>query len=436
MMAEQNVIVGVDTHKHIHVAVALSRAGERLGDLTVSVDPGGYAQLLAWAQQFGAVWCFGVESCGSYGQGLVGFLRRHDQRVVEAGRPDRRDRRERGKSDPIDAENAARAVLAGTATGVPKSANGTSEVIREIKIARDTAVKSRTQAVITLKTLIVTAPDELRQELQPLTKAKLRDRCAALRPGKVDTPLAAAKHAIRSLARRWQHLEAEIKEHDRLLDSLTAQAAPALREAFGIGVDVAAEMIILAGDKPRAHQIRGRVREALRRLSDPSFIWRYPASQVELGRPQTSQQRSLPLRDRQDALSPADDRLRRQAHPGRQDQARDHPLPQAIPRSRDLPHHRAVATHDHTAANHQKTRPRPLLTTIGASTLSPRASSRRSRRSSSTANHGRADATSAPPSSSTSRRSTTDRDDTQRSDTSPQRNTRTRQSQRQRRPSD
>ncbi len=249
-MTDQNVIVGVDTHKHIHVAVALSRAGEHLGDLTVSVDPGGYAQLLAWAQAFGAVWCFGVEGCGSYGQGLVGFLRRHDQRVVEAGRPDRRDRRERGKSDPIDAENAARAVLAGTATGVPKTADGTSEVIREIKIARDTAVKSKTQAVITLKTLVVTAPDELRQELQALTKAKLRDRCAALRPGKVDTPLAAAKHAIRSLARRWQHLEAEIKEHDQLLDTLTAQAAPALREAFGIGIDVAAEMIILAGDNP------------------------------------------------------------------------------------------------------------------------------------------------------------------------------------------
>jgi transposase len=156
-MTGEKVIVGVDTHKHIHVAVALSWAGERLGDLTVAADPGGYEQLLDWAQAFGVVWCFGVEGCGSYGQGLVGALRRHDQRVVEAGRPDRRDRRERGKSDPIDAENAARAVLAGTATGVPKTADGTSEVIREIKIARDTAVKSRTQAVITLKTLIVTA---------------------------------------------------------------------------------------------------------------------------------------------------------------------------------------------------------------------------------------------------------------------------------------
>jgi transposase len=246
-MTDPKVTIGVDTHKHIHVAVALSEHGQRLGDVTVAADRGGYEQLVTWARSFGEPWCFGVEGCGSYGQGLVGYLRRHDQRVVEAGRPDRRDRRERGKSDPIDAENAARSVLAGTATGIPKSADGTSEVIREIKIARDTAVKCRTQAIITLKTLVVTAPDELRQELQPLSKAKLRDRCAGLRPGKVDSPLAAAKHALRALARRWQHLEQEIKEHDKLLDSLTAQPAPALREAFGIG---AAEMLILAGDNP------------------------------------------------------------------------------------------------------------------------------------------------------------------------------------------
>lgn len=250
-MTDRPVTVGIDTHKYIHVAVALSEHGKRLGDITVAADAGGYEQLLVWARSLGEPRCFGVEGCGSYGQGLVGYLRRHDHRVVEAGRPDRRDRRERGKSDTIDAENAARAVLAGKATGVPKTADGTSEMIREIKIARDTAVKARTQAIITLKTLVVTAPDELRQELQPLSKARLRDRCAGLRPGKVSTPLAAAKHALRALARRWQDLEREIKEHNRLLDTLTAQAAPGLREAFGIGIDVAAEMLVLAGDNPK-----------------------------------------------------------------------------------------------------------------------------------------------------------------------------------------
>ena len=249
-IAGRPVTVGVDTHKHVHVAVALSAQGERLGDITVSADPSGYERLLSWARSFGIPSCFGVEGCGSYGQGLVSCLRRHDQRVVEAGRPDRRDRRERGKSDPIDAENAARAVLAGRATDIPKTADGTSEMIRQVKIARDTAVKARTQAIITLKALVVTAPDELRHELQPLSKAKLRDRCAGLRPGTLESPLAAAKHSLRTLARRWRALDAEIREHDLQLDRLTAQAAPAMRAAFGIGADVAAEMLILAGDNP------------------------------------------------------------------------------------------------------------------------------------------------------------------------------------------
>jgi len=241
-------VVGVDTHKFILVAVVLSLLGERLGDITVPTDPGGYEQLLTWARSFGEPERFGVEGCGAYGQGLVRFLRRHELVVLEAGRPDRRDRRNRGKSDPIDAENAARAVLAGTSTATPKTADGSSEMIREIKIARDTAVKARTQAIITLKALVVTCPDELRHELQPLSKAALRDRCAGLRPGAVTTPLAAAKHALRSLARRWEALDAEIKSHEKLLDPLTAAAAPGLRAAFGIGVDVAAEMLILAGD--------------------------------------------------------------------------------------------------------------------------------------------------------------------------------------------
>src|SRR3954453_8746078 len=209
----EKVVIGVDTHKHVHVAIALSAQGVRLDDITVAADPNGYAQLLAWARALGDPRRFAIEGCGSYGQGLVRFLRRHDHEVIEAGRPDRRDRRQRGKRDPIDAENAARAVLAGTATATPKTANGTSEIIREIKVARDTAVKARTQAIITLKALVVTAPDDLRHELQPLSKAVLRDRCAALRAGSMTTPLAAAKHALKSLARRWQHLDAEIKSH-------------------------------------------------------------------------------------------------------------------------------------------------------------------------------------------------------------------------------
>ena len=244
------VIVGIDTHKHVHVAVAIDHHGTRLAQLTIAAERAGYEQLLNWAGTLGRVSSFGIEGTGSYGQGLTSYLRRHDQTVVEAGRPDRRDRRHNGKSDTLDAENAARSVLAGRAAATPRRAEGVSEILRQTKIAKDTAVKARTQAIVTLKTMVVTAPEELRAELDGLSKAALRDRCAALRPGKVTSPLAAAKHAIRALARRWVMLEAEIKEHEQIIDQLTQAAAPAMRAAFGIGPDVAAEMLIIAGDRP------------------------------------------------------------------------------------------------------------------------------------------------------------------------------------------
>lgn len=244
------IVVGVDTHKHAHVAVALSALGARLGTCQAAATAEGYAGLLAWARGLGEVAAFAVEGTGSYGAGLASYLRRHAARVVEVGGVDRRKRRRDGKDDTLDAEGAARRVLSGTATAVPKSADGLAEMIRQIKIARDTAVKAHSAAVIAMKTLLVNAPDALREELEPLTDAPLLKRCARLLPRKLRTPAAAVRHALRALARRCVALHEEIATHDVALDALTAEAAPTLREAFGIGVGVAAEMLIVAGDNP------------------------------------------------------------------------------------------------------------------------------------------------------------------------------------------
>jgi transposase len=189
-----------------------------------------------------------VEGTGSYGAGLTSAVRRRDIGVIEVLRTDRRDRRLRGKSDTIDAENAARAVLNQTATSVPKTNDGVVEMIRQIKVAKDVAVKARTAAMITLKSVIVTADPDLREQLQPLSKMALIHRCAALRPGDIDSVTAATKHTLRSIARRWQHLNDEIKAHEALLGELTGQFVPQLVTAFGIGADTAAEMLIVAGD--------------------------------------------------------------------------------------------------------------------------------------------------------------------------------------------
>lgn len=125
------VVVGVDTHKYVHVTAALNATGELLGTHTIATDAFGFAQLLEWANALGTITAFGVEGTGSYGAGLASFVRRHGYRVVAVSRPDRRLRRLHGKSDPLDAEHAARAVLASTATAVPKTADGTVEMIRE-----------------------------------------------------------------------------------------------------------------------------------------------------------------------------------------------------------------------------------------------------------------------------------------------------------------
>ncbi len=166
-------------------------------------------------------------------------------------RPNRQLRHQHGKSDPLDAEGAARAVLGGQAVARPKAGTSTVEMIRLLKIARDTAVKSRTQAMVTLKNVIVSAPAALREQLDGIIgKMALIRHLAALRPGALTSTTASAKTALRSIAQRWLALDAEIKAHDRHLNTLTSACAPDLMDAHGISTGTVAEMLILVGDNP------------------------------------------------------------------------------------------------------------------------------------------------------------------------------------------
>jgi transposase len=246
-----DVIVGVDTHKDQHVAVALDGLGGRLGEpLLVDATNDGYTELLAWACALGPVHVFAVEGCGSYGIGLARFLRRHGHAPVEVSRPPRAgERRLSGKSDAIDAEHAARSVLAGQGLVTPKLADGQVEAIRLVKIARDTAVKAHTTAIITLKAVLVTADQVLRDELEPLSDFRLLTACASLdATGDLADPVVAMRHTLVALAGRWFALHEEIKVHSGHIKTLTRAAAPQLLDAFGVGLDIAAQMLITAGD--------------------------------------------------------------------------------------------------------------------------------------------------------------------------------------------
>ena len=185
VVSEVMVTVGVDTHLDEHVAVALDNLGRR-DTLCVATNQGGYSKLLKWARDLGELERVGIEGAGAFGAGLARFLRARGVEVLEVGRPKRRDEHRNGKSDPIDAELAARAVLAGTAIGESKGTEGRVEMIRVLRAARRSAVKARAQATNQLKGLIITAPENLRTELRNLSVAKLVRRASGFRPG--DSP--------------------------------------------------------------------------------------------------------------------------------------------------------------------------------------------------------------------------------------------------------
>jgi transposase len=249
-VAPPRVTVGVDTHKHVHVAAARDQLGRRLGSTSAPASRAGYAQLLGWARGLGEPAAWGVEGTSSYGAGLARFLAGHGERVVEVNRPDRQARRRRGKSDAVDADAAARTVQAGEATGVPKAQDGVVEMVRALRVARQSAVKARTQAINAVKALLVTAPAELREQLDGLPTGALLRQAAALEPGRVETPTTAAMLALRSLAGRYQHLDAEVQLLSEELERLTAKHASALRALPGVGPEVAAALLVAAGDNP------------------------------------------------------------------------------------------------------------------------------------------------------------------------------------------
>ncbi len=171
--------------------------------------------------------------------------------VVEVNRPDRSTRYRKGKSDPTDAEMAARTVLAGVADAIPKSGQGEVEVIRMLKKAKDSAIKARTQAVNQMRALVDTAPPKLRESLEGLAADGLASRCKKFRAGPLDDPTAAAKYTLRSLACRYLHLDREIRILQAKLERLTRMAAPALVDIFGVGPDTAATLLISAGSNPQ-----------------------------------------------------------------------------------------------------------------------------------------------------------------------------------------
>ncbi|MGW3850277.1 IS110 family transposase [Streptomyces fagopyri] len=241
----EDVVLGVDTHKDVHVAAVITALGAILAHQEFPATAAGYRQLLHWACSFGALHRAGVECTGSYGAGLARYLRRENVQVVEVNQPDRAMRRKRGKTDAVDAEAAARAVLSGRADVIPKSGEGPAADMRVLRLAKESAVKARTQAKNQLKAVLLGVEPELREALSNLSNTALVATCADLPDGDD-----AAVFTLQLLARRIQQLTAEVKELARRTTKAVRCWHPQLLDVTGVGPDSAAALLIAAGDNP------------------------------------------------------------------------------------------------------------------------------------------------------------------------------------------
>lgn len=243
-------VLGVDTHKDFHVAALVSVLGVLLAWRRFPATARGYQQLLAWAGTLAVVRRAGVEGTHSFGVALTRCLGAAGLQVIEVNQPDKAERRRRGKTDALDAEAAARAVLSGRAGAIAKSSDGPVEMIRLFNLAKASAVKSRTQAINQLKAVLIGAEPRLRESLTGLSNPRLLRACAALDADTPVDPSSAAAYTLRLLARRITALTAEATELDRRITDAVNAHTPELLQQFGVGPDTAAALLLAAGDNP------------------------------------------------------------------------------------------------------------------------------------------------------------------------------------------
>jgi transposase len=244
------VTAGVDTHADVHVAAVVDHLGGVLGVEAFDTTEAGGVRLVGWLRSYGTVELVGVEGTGSYGAGLTRQLERAGIAVVEVDRPNRQVRHREGKSDPLDAVTAARSALSGRALGVPKSRIGDVEAIRVLSVARRSASAERIVTLNQLRHLCFTADEPIRRRFEGLSVARLTATASALRPRHIETVRYSTLLAIRTLGRRVSYLDDELVELNAAMRPLVERTAPGLLAVHGVGYDVAAKLLMAAGDNP------------------------------------------------------------------------------------------------------------------------------------------------------------------------------------------
>lgn len=252
-MAKQHskVIAGIDTHADTHHVAVISETGQHLADQEFLAVGSGYRKIVEFITGFGPVLAVGVEGTGSYGAELSRTLAREGIAVLEVMRPNRQGRRLKGKSDPLDAYQAAESALAGRGTATPKARDGAVESLRVLRSERSTAMRARVAAMVQVKAILVSAPEPVRARYRGLSSAAMMSALEKTRPaGNISEPLNATAIALKRLANRYWALHREIALIDAELDAIITVHAPMLRDLHGVGTEVASQLLVTVGDNP------------------------------------------------------------------------------------------------------------------------------------------------------------------------------------------
>ncbi|WP_241709038.1 IS110 family transposase [Arthrobacter bambusae] len=245
------VIAGIDTHADTHHVAIITETGRHLADRGFPAAGSGYRGIIDFMNGFGPVLAVGVEGTGSYGAELSRVLTREGMHVVEVTRPNRQARRLQGKSDPLDAYQAAESVLAGHATATPKSRDGAVESLRVLRAERATAMRARIAVMAQAKAILVTAPETIRARYRGMRSPALMAALVKARPvGAPSDPLTSTATVLKRLAVSYRHLHQELALIDAELDAILTLHAPMLRDLPGVGTDVASQLLVTVGDNP------------------------------------------------------------------------------------------------------------------------------------------------------------------------------------------
>lgn len=252
------LVAGIDTHKFTHHVAVVDHLGRGVADRQFDTTEVGHAELVRFLQAHGPVDRVGVEGTGSYGAGIARILTAAGFVVLEVVRQNRQARRLHGKSDPIDARQAAMSVLAGTGSTVPKSGDGQVESLRILMSERRSAIKAKTQAINQIQALLVTSAEPVRTAYRSLSGDKLIDTLTRSRPGASGLdPAHVARVSLKRLAIRHSAMSAEIAAIDEQLEALVRSVNPRLLSLNGVGVVTAAVLLSAAGDNPERLASKG-----------------------------------------------------------------------------------------------------------------------------------------------------------------------------------